>query len=44
MQGKEISKMNAYKHGRYSSDTTMTTKFITECKQTLNKIKSYLNP
>ena len=42
VRGKEISKMNAYVHGRYSAKTITTIQFIAECRRTLNKIKSYL--
>lgn len=36
LEGKAISKMNAYKNGRYSASIRKALRFIIECKQTLS--------
>jgi hypothetical protein len=40
-KGKEVSKMNAYKHGARCADIRDATQFITKCKKSLKEIKEY---
>ena len=38
--GKEISKMNAHKHGGYDSDHRELIRLLRQCSKTLHQIKS----
>lgn len=41
--GKAISKMNAYKHGRYSKEIREASQLITRYKQVLREINEIIN-